>query len=67
MPVIMCGSLALTLYCTTLLIECADEVGNSFSEIAEAAYGSKMKNFTKILIICSQFAFCTNYVYFISS
>ena len=26
-----------------------------------------MKTLTQILIICSQFAFCTNYVYFISS
>ena len=67
MPTIMIGSLCLTLYCTTLLIECADEVGNSFSEIAEAAYGSGMKTLTQVLIICSQFAFCTNYVYFISS
>ena len=67
MPTIMIGSLILTLYCTTLLIECADEVGNSFSEIAEAAYGKSMKTLTQILIICSQFAFCTNYVYFIAS
>ena len=67
MPTIMIGSLCLTLYCTTLLIECADEVGNSFSEIAEAAYGPRMKTLTQVLIICSQFSFCTNYVYFIAS
>jgi amino acid permease len=53
MPLIMMGSLCLTLYCTTLLCECADDVGNSFSEIAEAAYGPKMKTLTKILIVCS--------------
>ena len=67
MPTIMIGSLMLTLYCTTLLIECADEVGNSFSEIAEAAYGPGMRKLTQVLIICSQFSFCTNYVYFIAS
>ena len=67
MPIIMFGSLILTVYCTTLLMECGDEVGNSFTEIATAAYGPKMAWLTKILIIGSQFAFCTNYIYFITS
>ena len=67
MPLIMIGSLALTLYCTSLLIEVADKHGDSFSEIAEIAYGPKMKKLTEILIICSQMGFCINYVYFISS
>ena len=67
MPLIMVGSLILTLYCTKLLLECADEYGDSFSDIAEAAYGSKMKRLTEILIICSQMGFCINYIYFISS
>jgi len=67
MPLIMIGSLALTLYCTSLLIEVADKHGDSFSEIAEIAYGKKMKLLTEILIIGSQMGFCINYVYFISS
>lgn len=67
MPVVLLGSLVLSLYCVNLLIQCAEEYGGSFSEIAEAAYGSKMRTLTEILIICSQMAFCTNYVYFISS
>ena len=32
-----------------------------------AAYGNKMRILTMWLIISSQMAFCTNYVYFISS
>ena len=67
MACIMVGSLILTIYCTSLLLQCAENHGNSFSEIAEAAFGSKMKLLTEILIIASQMAFCTNYVYFISS
>ena len=39
MPIIMVGSLVLTLYCMSLLLECADEYGDSFSDIAFAAYG----------------------------
>jgi amino acid permease len=67
MPLIMIGSLILSLYCTKLILECSEEHGDSYSEIAEAAYGPKMKVFTEILIIASQMAFCTNYVFFISS
>ena len=68
MPCIMLGSLVLTLYCTKLLLECADEgYGNEYSEIGEAAYGKGMRKLTEWLIICSQMGFCTNYVYFIAS
>jgi len=67
MPLIMIVSLVLTLYCTTLILECAQEHGDSYSEIAMSAYGNKMKVLTEILIIGSQIGFCTNYVYFISS
>jgi len=67
MPLIMIASLCLTLYCTTLLIECADSFGNEFTEIAFAAYGGWAKKLTQILIICSQSGFCINYVYFICS
>lgn len=68
MPLIMIGSLVLTLYCTKLLLECADHLqSDSFSDIADAAYGPKMKRLTEILIICSQLGFCINYIYFISS
>ena len=67
MPCIMVGSLILTLYCTKLLLICAEDYGDSFSEIAENAYGPKMRTLTEILIIMSQMGFCINYVYFISS
>ena len=67
MPTIMIGSLLLTLYCTKLLLICADDYGDSYSEIAESAYGGGMKKLTEVLIILSQMSFCTNYVYFISS
>jgi len=53
MPSIMLGSLVLTLYCTKLLLECADDYGDSYSEIAEVAYGNKMKKLTEWLIIGS--------------
>ena len=54
MPLIMLGSLILTLYCTRMLLACADEgFGESYSEIAEAAYGTKMKKLTEWLIIGS--------------
>ena len=53
MPIIMLISLITTLYCTGLLLECAEEHGDSFSEIANAAYGPKMKRLTEILIIMS--------------
>lgn len=67
MPLIMLGSLILTCYCTKLIMELADEFGESFSEIAMKAYGNKMRILTEVLIISSQMAFCTNYIYFISS
>lgn len=67
MPLIMIGSLFLTLYCTRLIMELADEFGESFSEIAMVAYGNKMRILTEVLIIASQMSFCTNYIYFISS
>lgn len=67
MPSIMIGSLILTLYCAKLLLECAEDHGDSYTEIAESAYGPKMKKLTEWLIIGSQLGFCTNYVYFISS
>ena len=63
----MIGSLVLTLYCTKLLLECAENHGDSFSEIAFAAGGRKLQILTEIMIIGSQMAFCTNYIYFISS
>ena len=53
MPTIMLGSLCLTLYCTKLLLICEDDYGDSFSEIAESAYGPKMRKLTEVLIIAS--------------
>ena len=67
MPLIMTCSLILTLYCTGLLLELSEEYGDSYSEIAESAYGGCMKKLTECLIIASQIGFCTNYVYFIAS
>lgn len=49
----MLGSLILTLYCTKLLLECADDYGDAYSEIAFAAYGNKVKKLTEWLIIGS--------------
>ena len=67
MPVIMAGSLVLTVYCTTLLMATADQYGGEFSSIAKEAYGDKARILTQVLIICSQMGFCINYIYFISS
>ena len=67
MALIMIGSLFLSLYCTSLILECSTEHGESYSQIAQAAYGSKMKTLTEILIIASQMSFCVNYCYFITS
>ena len=67
MPIIMAGSLVLTVYCTTLLMEMADTYGGEFSSIAKEAYGDKARILCQILIICSQMGFCINYIYFISS
>lgn len=53
MPVIMTCSLFLTLYCTGMLLELSEDHGDSYSEIAESAYGNKMKKLTEVLIICS--------------
>ena len=68
MPLVMLGSLVLTLYCMGLLLELtADNYGDSFSELAEISYGNKLKKVTEWLVIGSQIGFCTNYVYFIAS
>jgi amino acid permease len=66
-PTFLIGILIMTLYCTSLMLECALEHGDSYSEIAKAAYGNKMKVLVEILIIGSQIGFCTNYCYFIMS
>jgi len=67
-PFLMLGSLFLTLYCVKLLIETADELkAESMPEIALIAYGNWAKVITDMLIIGSQFGFCTSYVYFIIS
>jgi len=46
MPTIMAASLLMVIYCTKLMIECADQYGNSFTEIAEAAFGKTGKLIT---------------------
>ena len=60
-------SLFLNLYCCKLLIEVHDKTGGSLPDIGFAAYGKVGKTICNILLITSQFGFCTAYVYFIAS
>ena len=67
-PILMLCSLALTLYCVKLLIECADTLGkDSMPTIAEATWGKWAKVYTDCMIVGSQVGFCTSYVFFITS
>ena len=64
----MLSSLALTLYCVSLLIDCADTLQkDSMPTIAEKTWGNWAKILTDCMIIGSQLGFCTSYVFFISS
>ena len=50
-----------------LLIELHDAVGGTFAEIAERAYGKRMKVFAEVLLGTAQVSFCYAYIYFIVS
>ena len=67
LPIFHLTSLFLSLYCARLLFRCADNHGESYSELAFKSYGRPMQIITECLIIAAQFGFCTNYVYFITS
>ena len=60
-------SLALNLYSCKLLLEVQNKTGGSLPDIGYAAMGKFGKIISDILLISSQFGFCTAYVYFIAS
>lgn len=67
-PVTLIASLIVTLYCAKLLLTVNDRVGGgSFPEMGFKAYGKPGKIFVEIVLVASQFGFCTAYVYFIAS
>lgn len=67
-PFIVFSSLALSIYCVSLLIQAAEYYKmDSLSGIAEASYGKVGKVITDICLVASQMCFCTNYCYFICS
>jgi len=69
-PITLVAALIVTLYCATLLLEVNDRVGgggNSFPALGYKAYGKPGKVFVEIVLVASQFGFCTAYVYFIAS
>ena len=67
-PITLVVSLVLTLYCAHLLINVNDRLGGgSFPEMGFKAYGKPGKIFVEIVLVASQFGFCTAYVYFIAS
>ena len=66
-PATLVGSMLLTLYCAKLLLEVYDKLGGSFPEMGFKAYGKPGKIFVEIVLVASQFGFCTAYVYFIAS
>ena len=60
-------SLAATLYCATLLLECRAKFGGSFPDIGKAVYGKWGKLMVDISLVSSQYGFVTAYIYFIAS
>lgn len=67
-PASLLGSLAVTLYCSKLLLQVNEKVGGgSFPEMGFKACGKGGKIFVEIVLVASQFGFCTAYVYFIAS
>ena len=60
-------SLVINLYSCKLLLEVHDKTGGSLPDIGYAAFGKPGKIVCDILLVCSQFGFCTAYVYFIAS
>lgn len=67
-PITLVASLGVTLYCAKLLLAVNERMGGgSFPEMGYKAYGRWGKLFVEIVLVASQFGFCTAYVYFIAS
>ena len=67
-PITLLVSLVLTLYCAKLVLAVNARCGGgSFPEMGFKAYGKPGKIFVEIVLVASQFGFCTAYVYFIAS
>ena len=67
-PITLLVSLGITLYCAKLLLAVNDRMGGgSFPEMGFKAYGKPGKIFVEVVLVASQFGFCTAYVYFIAS
>jgi amino acid permease len=66
-PITLVASMVLTLYCAKLLLEVHAKTGGSFPSMGFKAYGKPGKIFVEIVLVASQFGFCTAYVYFIAS
>ena len=67
-PITLIISLFVTLYCAKLLLQVNDRIGGgSFPEMGFKAYGKVGKKFVEIVLVASQFGFCTAYVYFVAS
>ena len=67
-PITLIVSLVLTLYCAKLVLAANARCGGgSFPEMGYKAYGKPGKVFVEIVLVASQFGFCTAYVYFIAS
>ena len=65
-PATLIISAVITTYCAKLLLDTNERLkGGSFPEMAYRAYGPKGKLFVEIVLIASQFGFCTAYVYFV--
>ena len=65
-PVTLIISAMITTYCAKLLLETNERLkGGSFPEMAFKAYGKPGKIFVEIVLVASQFGFCTAYVYFV--
>ena len=65
-PATLVASLALTLYCAKLLLEVHAKIGGSFPEMGFKVGGKPGHIFVEVVLVASQFGFCTAYVYFIA-
>jgi amino acid permease len=67
-PITLIISLVATLYCSKLLLDVNERLGGGgFPEMGFRAYGKAGKIFVEIVLVASQFGFCTAYVYFIAN
>ena len=67
-PITLIASLVVTLYCSKLLLQVNERLGGGdFPTMGFKAYGKPGKIFVQIVLVASQFGFCTAYVYFIAS